>query len=71
MKEDDMDRTCSTYGRDEKCVPNCGRRTRREETIRKTQFWMGDGIRMGLGKQDRKVLTGCIWLRIRTRGELL
>jgi hypothetical protein len=30
MKEDDMDGTCSMYGREEKCVQNCGWKNQKE-----------------------------------------
>jgi hypothetical protein len=41
MKEDEMDRECSTHGRDEKYVQNFGRKTWKEETTRKTEAYMG------------------------------
>jgi hypothetical protein len=43
----------------------CGK-PRRRETIRKTQTQVGQNIRMDLGKQDREVWAGLIWLRIGT-----
>jgi hypothetical protein len=35
-KEDEMERVCSIHGKNEKCVHNFGRKTRRESASRKT-----------------------------------
>jgi len=68
-----MGGTCSTDGRDEKC-------------IRRTTFWLenvkgrdhwedlgkdGKTLEWTLGKQVGKVWTGCNWLRLGTSGGLL
>jgi hypothetical protein len=37
VKEDDMDRKCSTNGGEEECIEDIGRKARRKETTRKTE----------------------------------
>jgi hypothetical protein len=60
----------STHGWDEKCIQNLGQKTWKDCTEdlhvneRTTLQWI-------LGKQDGKVWTGFIWLRIGTIGRLL
>jgi len=40
IKEDKIDRACSTHWTEDKCMQNFGWKTWREETTRKTWEWM-------------------------------
>jgi hypothetical protein len=40
IKEDGMGRSCSTHGRDKKCIIDFGQKTWREETTQKIIEWI-------------------------------
>jgi hypothetical protein len=58
-------RTCSTDGGEEECIFVIGSKTKRPR-----RRW-DDDIEMDLGKRGWVGLTGLVWLRIGTHGELL
>jgi hypothetical protein len=56
-----MSGSCSTHGRDEKSIQNFDRKTRKEETTRKTTSRWEDNIRMDLGETEWEV---AVWMHL-------
>jgi hypothetical protein len=65
-----MGGTCSTHGANEKYNILFGKPERKRLLERHRRRWEAN-MRMDLREIGWEVWTGCIWLRKRTRGELL
>jgi len=67
-EDNEMGKTCRTYGRDKKFIQNLSRKTWKENITQRTKT---DGRTMDLNETDETGFEGNYWLRIGTNGRLL
>jgi hypothetical protein len=71
MKEEDIDKACSTHGKYEKCITNFGRKPEGKNHLEDLDIEGRIKSKWILEKQGGNLWSESIWLRTETRSGLL